>query len=86
MTVCEVVSFESSGLNHHPEPDRYQVGWASHSHVFVESDFALSRMSLIEANREYVNKMLTEVVGMKALLMDDETVRRTLTFSLLSIF
>ena len=46
----------------------------------------LCRMSLIEANREYVNKMLTEVVGMKALLMDDETVRQTLAFSLLSIF
>ena len=32
-------------------------------------------MSLIGATRDYVNKILTEVSGMKALLMDDETVR-----------
>lgn len=33
-------------------------------------------MSVITAVREYINKMLSEVLGMKALLMDDETVRR----------
>ena len=32
-------------------------------------------MSVINATRDYLNKMLTEVHGMKALLMDDETVR-----------
>jgi hypothetical protein len=32
-------------------------------------------MSVINATRDYLNKMLTEVYGMKALLMDDETVR-----------
>ena len=32
-------------------------------------------MSVITAVREYINKMLSEVLGMKALLMDADTVR-----------
>ena len=32
-------------------------------------------MNCITAVREYLNKMLSEVPGMKALLMDRETVR-----------
>jgi hypothetical protein len=31
-------------------------------------------MSVITAVREYINKMLSEVLGMKALLMDEDTV------------
>ncbi len=43
-------------------------------------------MSVITAVREYINKMLSEVAGMKALLLDAETVRARAIAALYPIF
>ncbi len=43
-------------------------------------------MSVITAVREYINKMLSEVAGMKALLLDAETVRPCVIAALYPMF
>lgn len=44
----------------------------------VSKDAPLSdRLNVIKANQDYINKMISEVTGMKVLLLDKETVSVT---------